>query len=88
MSVLEAYAAGLPVMASDLGAMTEIVGPLGPAWLVPPADPTAWAASLASLRSDDSLLDATGAAARRIWEARYSPSRALEYLLAAYAPVP
>jgi len=84
MTLLEAYAAGLPVIASDLGAMSEIVAPLGRSWLVPPADPTAWAESLSALPSATPL-DAAGTAARRIWEARYSPARGLEQLLEAYA---
>ncbi|MDP1797020.1 MAG: glycosyltransferase family 4 protein [Planctomycetaceae bacterium] len=37
--VLEAYAAGIPVIASRVGAIPELVEPMGEDWLVPPDDP-------------------------------------------------
>lgn len=44
IAVLEAMRAGLPVIASDVGAIGEAIGEGG--WLVPPGDPTALATAL------------------------------------------
>jgi glycosyltransferase involved in cell wall biosynthesis len=44
--VLEAYACGLPVVATDVGAIPESVAPVAPGFLVPPDDPHALGAKL------------------------------------------
>lgn len=53
IAVLEAMRAGLPVVASDVGAIGEAIGDAG--WLVPAGDPTALATALgeALLRHDE-----------------------------------
>jgi glycosyltransferase involved in cell wall biosynthesis len=86
MTLLEAFAAGLPAMASDLGAMHEIVAPLGADWLVAGPGPDAWGAALGRVQ-DGSAVDRAGGVARELWETRYSPARNLELLLDAYRPV-
>jgi glycosyltransferase involved in cell wall biosynthesis len=83
MTILEAFSAGLPVLASDRGSMPEIVAPLGPDWLATPADPTAWAERFAVV-ADDAKVAAAGRAAREAYEARYTPEQAIARLEAAY----
>jgi glycosyltransferase involved in cell wall biosynthesis len=83
MTILEAFASGLPVLASDRGSMPEIVAPLGLEWLAAPADPSAWAERLDAI-GDDGMVDAAGRAARQAYEDRYTPQRAIARLEAAY----
>jgi glycosyltransferase involved in cell wall biosynthesis len=83
MSVLEAFAAGLPVLASRLGGNAELVGALGDGWLAPARDPAALAERLADL-ADDASVDQAGAAARRLYEERFAERHNLRALEAAY----
>jgi glycosyltransferase involved in cell wall biosynthesis len=71
MSVLEAMAAGLPVVASAVGGVPEIVDATTGA-LVAPRDPVALAAALARLVADPALRERLGAAARRRVERDFS----------------
>lgn len=50
--VLEGFAAGLPVLGSNLGGVAELVRDGVDGALVEPADPAAWAAALARLAAD------------------------------------
>ncbi|MGH3855777.1 MAG: glycosyltransferase family 4 protein [Pseudonocardiaceae bacterium] len=68
LPVLEAMAAGVPVVCSDLPALREVAG--GLATLVPPGDPDALATALASV--DGAGHDPAGAAARQAHAARYT----------------
>jgi glycosyltransferase involved in cell wall biosynthesis len=54
--IVEAQAMGRPVVASDVGALRELVVPGETGWLVPPGDPVALAAAL----EEALALDATG----------------------------
>ncbi|MDQ1514195.1 MAG: hypothetical protein QOE80_25, partial [Actinomycetota bacterium] len=60
LPALEAMARGCPVVASDAGALREVVGDAG--LLVPPGDPAALAAALHRVLSDESLAASLGAA--------------------------
>jgi len=83
MTLLEAFASGLPVMGSDLGSMTEMLQPFGDSWLVKPGSAADWATKLATL--DDSAAVATaGDIARGLWEANYGPDKAVTNLERAY----
>ena len=84
--IIEAMAAGLPVLASDIATPAEIVNPIGPGWLIPPGDSHAWGKGLASL-AEDGVVDSGGAAARAIYEERYTTLQGLDTLLAVYQDV-
>lgn len=83
MTLLESFAAGLPVLGSRIGSVTEIVEPLGADWLVTPGDATDWSTAIGAI-ADSSAADAAGGEARGLWEAYYAPSKALDNLVAAY----
>jgi glycosyltransferase involved in cell wall biosynthesis len=63
--VLEAIAAGMPVVATDVGGIPEIFGPDSSA-LVPPGDAAALARAIEAALADPRRTDAE-AAARRAW---------------------
>ena len=81
-AIIEAYAAGVPVVASDIGALPEAVADGVSGRLAPPNDAKAWAEVVSSL--DDAESHRLGAGAFRLWEERFSPERGLEGLEAAY----
>lgn len=72
MVLLEALAAGLPVLASDIGAGR-----------IPPSDVSAWADRLETLR-DGAMVDEAGIRARQVYEGRFTPSIGLENLEVVY----
>ncbi len=67
--VLEAMGAGLPVVATAVGGVTELVEDQTTGLLVPPDDPAALAAALAELLADPERRAAMGATARTRAEA-------------------
>lgn len=82
LAVLEAMAARLPVIATDIPVFREYLTPGQDALLVPPADPAALADAMRSLVEDDKLRDrlrTAGAqvASRFTWESTASRHRAL-----------
>ena len=66
--LVEAMAAGRPVVASDLGRMGALVRATGCGVLVPPDDPDAHAAAITRLLTDRDELAGRGAAGRRAFE--------------------
>jgi glycosyltransferase involved in cell wall biosynthesis len=73
--LLEAMASGLPVVASAVGGMLDLVDSGHTGLLVPPSDPHALAAALDSLAADPWRARAIGAAARCEVLSRYSFER-------------
>jgi glycosyltransferase involved in cell wall biosynthesis len=71
MSILEAMAAGLPVVASAVGGVPEVVDDTTGA-LVPPGDPAALASALVRLVADPGLRERLGNAGRRRAEHDFS----------------
>jgi glycosyltransferase involved in cell wall biosynthesis len=83
--LLEAYAHGVPVIATRLGAMAEIVRDRVTGLLFTLNDRADLSAKLTELESDTALVRALGAAARHEYEARYSSRANAEQLRAIYA---
>jgi glycosyltransferase involved in cell wall biosynthesis len=57
LTVLESFAAGVPVLGSNLGGIAELVRHDRDGWLVPYADQRAWAAALNRLADDRPLVE-------------------------------
>jgi glycosyltransferase involved in cell wall biosynthesis len=72
MVVLEAMAAGCPVVASAVGGLPDVIEDRVSGRLVPPADPAALAFALADLLSSDEERSALAVAARARFDAHYS----------------
>jgi glycosyltransferase involved in cell wall biosynthesis len=84
MVTLEAFASGLPVLASSLGGNGELVGSLGQRWLAAPGDRAAWAEAIGRL-ADDGGIDEAGGRGRSLYEAGFTPEAAMRALQSAYA---
>jgi glycosyltransferase involved in cell wall biosynthesis len=69
LSVLEALAAGVPVVASDLPSLREATG--GQAWLLPGDDLAAWVEAIRTLLHD-STLRRERSRAGRLWASRFT----------------
>ena len=75
LAVLEAMAAGVPVVASRVGSIPEVIRSGENGLLVPPGDAPALAGAIERLVEDDALARRLAAAARRTVEERYSAQR-------------
>lgn len=82
-SVLDGLAAGIPVLASDLGGLPELVDP---AWgrVLPPDDTGAWAAALVELWGDPQGRRSSGEAALAAGRERFGEERAYQRLMEIY----
>ena len=77
MAVLEAFACGVPVVATDLGGLPELVEPGRCGETAPAGDPDRFAAALAGLLADPGRAFAMGRAARARVEREFAPGRHL-----------
>lgn len=75
LALLEAMAAGLPVIATAVGGLPEVVTDGDNGLLVPPEDPEALATALERLLEDPALAQRLGANARRHVEENFSLER-------------
>jgi glycosyltransferase involved in cell wall biosynthesis len=82
-TIVEAMAAGLPVLASDIGTPAELVGRLGPDWLVLPSSRPEWVTGLTRL-ADSTRVDGAGRRARELFERDYNFDVGLRALLDVY----
>lgn len=85
MSVLEAMAAGVPVIASRIGGIPEQLRDGGEGILVEPGDVDALAKAMRRLARDPELATRLGAAGRARVAREYAPEAHLDALLATYA---
>jgi glycosyltransferase involved in cell wall biosynthesis len=74
-SVIEAMAAGLPLVVTNVGGVAELIDHRRNGVLVPPDDPRAVAAALRELMTNPQQAAALGEAARQTVEARFSFDR-------------
>ena len=74
-SLLEAMAMDVPVVASDVPAIREVLADGSCGLLVPPADPVAISSAIHRLLSDDQLRDELVSAARERFESTYTVSK-------------
>jgi glycosyltransferase involved in cell wall biosynthesis len=80
VSLLEAMAAGVPVVASSVGGVPEVVADGVSGYLVAPGDKASLERALRRLLADRALGQRIGAAARETARLRFAPERALPQL--------
>jgi glycosyltransferase involved in cell wall biosynthesis/SAM-dependent methyltransferase len=83
-AILEAMAAGLPVVVTDVGGIREAVHDGISGIVVAPNDPAAFSVALVRLLADPALRTSIGAAARRAAEARFGVDTCVETHIRAY----
>lgn len=84
LAVLEAFAAGKPVLASRLGGLTELVREGETGRLFSPGDVSALAAAIVWFAENPAAAETLGRGARRLVETEYNPAGHLERLLGGY----
>ena len=82
--LIEAGAAGVPVVATEVGGVSEVVVDRKTGLLVPPADPVALAAGIVTLLKDRNLAVELSQAARRRVESLFSLGRMVDQTLKVY----
>lgn len=82
--ILEAMSCGLPVVATDVGAVAEVVEEAVTGHVVAPLDPQRLASAIGSLLGDTGRRESLGAAARRRAVARYDTRHCVETYADAY----
>lgn len=85
LTLLEAAMCGRAVVASNTGGMPEIVKNGETGLLVPPGDATALAESIVSLLSDQREREKMGAAARQLWERKFTADVMVDKLEKTYS---
>ena len=85
--LLEAMAAGVPIVATKVGGVPETVEDSRSALLVPPSEPAAMASALARILNDPALAARLAANASERLEARFSPHSRYQALLEVYRSI-
>jgi glycosyltransferase involved in cell wall biosynthesis len=85
VSLLEAMAAGCPVVATRVGGIPDVITDGVDGVLVPPGDPEALAQAIGRILRDPAYARALGNAARETVANRYAAARSLERLEQLYA---
>ena len=85
--LLEAMTAGLPIVATEVGGVPEMVQNNETALLVPAGDPKAMADAIARVLSDEQLASQLTANAREIVSSRFSPETYVRSLAEVYRAV-
>ncbi|MHB1127156.1 MAG: glycosyltransferase family 4 protein [Bacillota bacterium] len=84
IAALEGMAAGLPVVASNIGGLAEIIRHRETGWLVPERDPSALAEAVLTLVRDQQLRENVGRQARDYIVTHHSHTSATRLYLEAY----
>ena len=84
-SIAESFSRGTPVIASDLGAMKELVRHGETGYLFPPGDAEALATQLKCMAEDQSATEAMRIRARQDFEQRFSRETSYQQLLQVYS---
>jgi glycosyltransferase involved in cell wall biosynthesis len=84
VSLLEAMSAGVPVVASPVGGIAEVVADGKSGYLVAPGDKMSLQRAIRKILLDKSLAQRLGAAARETARLRFAPERALAALEGIY----
>ncbi len=71
--VLEAMVRGLPVLASDIGGLTELLDSGRAGWFAPPGEPKAWRAAISAFLADESAVPAKVDQAKTRARTRHDP---------------
>ncbi|HWS14462.1 MAG TPA: glycosyltransferase, partial [Rhodocyclaceae bacterium] len=87
VSLMEAAAAGVPVVATDVGGNADLVADGETGYIVAPRDPAAFAAALERLLSDPGQRARFGAAARNRAIARFSLAHQVDQMLSVWEQV-
>ena len=85
ITIVEAMAASLPVVATDVGGIPEVVADGETGLLVPVGDTPALAGAVERLAQDAGLRERMGEAGRARWEARFRHSAMVDAVEAVYA---
>jgi glycosyltransferase involved in cell wall biosynthesis len=83
-AVIEAMASGLPIVASDIEPVREVVDIGANAVLVPPRDPAAFAAAVRTLLDDRSRMGGMTLRSREIFEERFTIERSVQGFIDLY----
>lgn len=86
-ALIEALALGLPIVASDLPALREVVRPGENADLVSPTDSAALAAAVVALLDDPARRQAYGARSRQLFEDGFDADRAADEVVTLLAGI-
>ena len=78
IALLEAMAAGKPIIATSIGSQREVASQADMARLVPPADARALSEAIVRLAADQEAMERLGRNARTLYESRYTEERMLE----------
>ncbi len=81
--ILEAFAAGVPVAASRIGGLPDLIASGESGLLVSPHEPVEWAAAAERLLDDEESIR-LGEGAYQLWKERYSPAQGLQELEDSY----
>jgi glycosyltransferase involved in cell wall biosynthesis len=84
LAILEAFAARLPVIASEVGGMPEVVRHEQTGLLIPPNDPPALAAAISRLAQDQALAQRLAQAGRHFYDEHLRADTMVTQTLATY----